>query len=66
MNIVFNGQPRLVSPNTTVAGLLAELKLSTKHVAVEINQDIVPRERHPVLMLRDGDQVEVVTLVGGG
>lgn len=66
MNIVFNGQPRSVQPNTTVADLLSELKMTSKHVAVEVNLDVVPREKHPQHLLNDGDQVEVVTLVGGG
>lgn len=66
MNIVFNGQPRLVRPHTTVADLLVDLKLPSRQVAVEVNLDLIPREKHEVHVLREGDQVEVVTLVGGG
>ena len=66
MNIVFNGQPRSVPPGTTVAELLVELKLPTRHVAVEVNLEIVPREKHSATVLDEGDEVEVVTLVGGG
>lgn len=66
MNIFFNGEPRSASPGTTVAQLLKELGLSPKHVAVELNLDVVPRIRHAEVVLRDGDRLEVVTLVGGG
>jgi sulfur carrier protein len=66
MNIVFNGQPRSVPARTTVAAFLDELKVTTRHVAVEVNLDIVPREKHSQHVLQEGDQVEVVTLVGGG
>jgi thiamine biosynthesis protein ThiS len=35
-------------------------------VAVELNRDIVPRERWPETQLKDGDRLEVVHFVGGG
>jgi len=34
--------------------------------AVEVNRRLVRREAYPVTALADGDQVEIVTLVGGG
>jgi sulfur carrier protein len=51
---------------TTVAGLLAELGLAGRPVAVERNREIVPRARHPETELADGDRLELVTFVGGG
>lgn len=66
VQIVFNGQAREVSPGTTIAALLAELGLSPRQVAVEVNQELVPRARHDLRQLAPGDQLEVVTLVGGG
>ncbi|MGB1926336.1 MAG: sulfur carrier protein ThiS, partial [Rubripirellula sp.] len=36
------------------------------YLAVELNGEVVPREQHATLMIRDRDQLEVVTLVGGG
>jgi len=46
--------------------LLAELALAGKPVAVEVNRELVPRERQAAHRLADGDRVEIVTLVGGG
>jgi sulfur carrier protein len=66
MNIIFNGEPRVVTADITVAALLAELNLKPRFVAVEVNLELAPRDRHEKHVLRDGDQVEVVTLVGGG
>lgn len=66
MHIIFNGEPRTVDSHTTVAELLVALEVSSRHVAVEVNLDVVPRERHGEHELNDGDRVEVVTLVGGG
>ncbi|MBN1908443.1 MAG: sulfur carrier protein ThiS [Pirellulales bacterium] len=66
MEIQLNGQPRQIEPQTTVARLLDELKLADKPVAVEVNRQLVPRAEHAGHSLAQGDQVEVVTLVGGG
>ena len=66
MKIFFNGEPRETGDGISVAALLAELELSAKHVAVELNLEVVPRSRHAETLLREGDRLEVVTLVGGG
>jgi sulfur carrier protein len=66
ITISVNGQAREVARGTTVAALVVELKLPSKFLAVERNRDVVPRARHAETVLADGDQLEVVTLVGGG
>lgn len=66
MNVFVNDTPREVPPETTVAMLLAEINVTQRHVAVEINLELVPRARHGERWLREDDRVEVVTLVGGG
>jgi sulfur carrier protein len=66
VEIVVNGESLLVPEAISVAGLLEHLQLAGKHVAVEVNLQIVPRQRHAEHQLRAGDRLEVVTLVGGG
>lgn len=66
MEIIVNGQPRQVAEGLTLATLLEELQLTVRHVAVEVNEQLVPRGRHPQHQLQPGDRLEVVTLVGGG
>jgi thiamine biosynthesis protein ThiS len=66
MQIMFNGEQRDATEGITVAALLEELQLPPKRVAVEVNLELVPRDRHADCVLRDGDRLEVVTLVGGG
>lgn len=66
MTIQVNGEPRAVTDTLTVAQLLGELGVTAPHVAVELNLEVVPRAKHSDTMLRDGDRLEVVTLVGGG
>lgn len=66
MQIVVNGTPREVAAGLTIARLLEELRIEPKHVAVEVNLELVPRGRHSERALSSGDRLEVVTLVGGG
>jgi len=66
VQIVVNGQTRQVPEQITVAELLEQLKLAGRHVAVEVNMELVPRQQHPERKLSEGDCVEIVTLVGGG
>ena len=66
MNILINGARRDVPEGITIAALLSELEITTRHVAVEVNLELVPRARHAEVALREADRLEVVTLVGGG
>lgn len=66
MRLVVNGEETQVEPSTTVRQLLASLGLAETPVAVERNEEVVPRARHESTELREGDRVEVVHFVGGG
>jgi sulfur carrier protein len=66
MQIVVNGQAREIDRPLSVAELLEELGLAGRHVAVEVNLELVPRQRHAEHRLAEGDRLEIVTLVGGG
>jgi sulfur carrier protein len=66
MEITVNGHSRHVAEGLTLAALLTELEITVRHVAVEVNQQLVPRGRHQEHRLAAGDRLEVVTLVGGG
>jgi len=50
----------------TVSELLAEMNISGQRVAVELNEDIVPKAKYSETFLSEGDCVEVVRFVGGG
>ncbi len=66
MKIELNGEPRELSAGATVADLIDQLSLTGKRLAVEVNEDIVPRSQHADIRLNDGDRVEVVHAIGGG
>lgn len=66
MRIEVNGEPREVAEGLTVRELLVTLALADQLVAVERNEEIVPRAEHVTARLADGDRVEIVQFVGGG
>jgi sulfur carrier protein len=66
MKIQVNGESRDVAEGSTVAALLGELGVTQPYVAVELNLEVVPRAQHQATVLRNGDRLEIVTLVGGG
>jgi thiamine biosynthesis protein ThiS len=66
MRIMVNGQYREVSAGLSIAELLEEMSLEPLRVAVERNKQLVPRDRHAETALAEADELEIVTLVGGG
>ena len=66
VSIRVNGAHRRVPEGISVADLALELGLEPTKVAVERNLEIVPRSTLGEVKVRDGDELEIVTFVGGG
>ena len=66
IEVMVNGQPRAIAAGATVKDLIQSLGLAGKPVAVERNREVVPKAKHGETALVAGDQLEVVTFVGGG
>jgi len=66
MTVVVNGVPREIPAGSTARDLVAALGLEGRPLAVELNEQVVPRSRLGDCRLGAGDRLEVVTLVGGG
>lgn len=66
IEIRLNGETKSVPEGTSVATLVAGLGLRPEVVAVERNGRIVRRAEHAATALQPGDELELVTLVGGG
>lgn len=64
--ITVNGEAREVAAGATVAALLAAIGLDTRKVAVERNEEIVPRSVYDRVALAPGDRLEIVHFIGGG
>jgi thiazole synthase len=66
VRITVNGQPRTASPGTSVAALLASMGVDPARVAIERNEEVVPRRTWPEALVNEGDKIEIVSFVGGG
>jgi thiamine biosynthesis protein ThiS len=66
LDVTVNGEGRRFDQPLTVEELVRRLDLTPQRVAVEVNERLVKRERYSHTTLRDGDRIEIVTLVGGG
>ena len=66
MEIRLNGKHREIADGITISRLLEELKLQPLRVAVQVNTDIIKRERYGDVALRPGDTVEILTFMSGG
>jgi len=66
LQIHVNGEIRTTPRGTTVATLLATMGVDPARVAVEKNQDVVPRRTWAEAPVADGDRIEIVAFIGGG
>ena len=65
MNVRVNGDARDVPDGETVRSLVRRYNLSPDKVAIELNRRLVRADKYDT-PLKDGDEVEIVTFVGGG
>ena len=66
ITISVNGEARLVEASLTLADLLQQLELEGKRIAVELNQEVIPRSVFSQTRLHHDDNVEIVHAIGGG
>lgn len=66
MDIIVNGSTRNVPEGYTAAQLVEALALGERRIAMEVNEEIVPRSRYPQYRFTPGDRIEIVHAVGGG
>ncbi|MEI6241215.1 MAG: sulfur carrier protein ThiS [Planctomycetia bacterium] len=66
LTITVNGEPFPAAPGATALDVVESLGLTGRPIAVEVNEAVVPRARLSACMLKAGDRLEIVTLVGGG
>jgi thiamine biosynthesis protein ThiS len=65
MNVTVNGDPRDLPQGETVRALVARYNLTPEKVAIELNRRLLKSEKYDT-PLNDGDEIEIVTFVGGG
>lgn len=66
MQITLNGHPRTFDAPLSIRALLEQLAVPLDLVAVQRNDDIVPRSAHAGVWLAEGDRIEVISFSAGG
>ena len=66
MNIVINGIEKNYTSSLDLETLLIELGYANRKVAVEVNEEIIPRSELTNKLVVDGDKIEIINAIGGG
>ena len=61
-----NGEDHELAKGSTLEALVAQLGLTRRRLAVELNRTVVRRDQWGQTELHEGDQIEIVHFVGGG
>ena len=61
-----NGKTQVFEENTSLSTLIQQLNLSNNRLAIEVNEQIIPRSQHDSYLLQSDDEVEIVHAIGGG
>ena len=64
--IQLNGDLYEINTGTNLNELLNKLKIQKNKVAIEVNGEIVEKDKYQNLILNKGDKVEIVNFIGGG
>ena len=66
MELIINGDQRLIDSSYSLMDLLLSLDMTQGHIAVELNGEIIPKSTFQQQQLSDGDKIEIVQAIGGG
>ncbi len=66
INIQLNGKEHSIKSETSVAELIENLNLNKNAIAVECNMEIVARGTYHDYIIKNGDKIEIIELIGGG
>ena len=64
--IQLNGDLYEINRGTNLNELLNKLKIQKNKVAIEVNGEIVQKDKYENLVLNKNDKVEIVHFIGGG
>ena len=64
--IQLNGDPYEINNSTNLDELLNKLKIQKNKVAIEVNGEIIEKNKYDNLVLNKDDKVEIVQFIGGG
>ena len=66
IKIKLNGKFSLINENLDLSVFLKQLKIPLKKVAIELNQEIIDKNKTKKIKLKKNDKIEIVHFIGGG
>ncbi len=66
MELVINGKIEQLPDSINATQLIEHLGLQNERLAMEVNQEILPRSRFDSHCFKPGDEIEIVRAIGGG
>lgn len=66
MELMVNGKKLEVVEGATITALLEQLNINPLRVAVQLNLEVIKRERYEKTALNQGDRLEIITFMAGG
>ncbi|HIG88888.1 sulfur carrier protein ThiS [Candidatus Thioglobus sp.] len=66
MNLMVNGENLEIDKHLNAQDLITQLGYQNQRIALEVNENIIPKSKHPEFTLNEGDKIEIIKAVGGG
>jgi sulfur carrier protein len=66
ITLFLNGQAKVLSADLSIADLLASLQLDPTHLAIALNDEVIPKSELGKIFIHDLDHLEIIRPAGGG
>ena len=66
IKIKINGKFSMINENISLSSFLKQLKIPLKKVAIELNEEIIDKNKTNKIKLKKNDKIEIVHFIGGG
>ena len=66
IQIYINGKKKNIDTDSNLIDILAEYSLKNKLVAIEVNQEVIPKSKYKTKKINKNDKIEILELIGGG
>jgi sulfur carrier protein len=66
ITIKLNDEAYVIEGDARLTALIDALKMKPTRIAVELNREVVPKADYASIVLREGDELELINFVGGG
>tara|TARA_B100000029_G_scaffold472119_1_gene512362 strand:+ start:756 stop:974 length:219 start_codon:yes stop_codon:yes gene_type:complete len=66
IKIKVNGKLSIIKDNISLYNYIKKIRVPIKKVAIELNQEIMDKNRLSKIKLKNDDKIEIVHFIGGG